>query len=305
MKKQQVNKMTGTELLSEDSDEEYRPSRPPHYCGGEKGQTRSANKTKSSPTACTTTSASMLTKNEECAKKDTTKHPQAPIMIENITYECIKDGLKRPYNEQLKAAPQDLKPEPQERATPTYQAFSVTKPNFRGKLFAKSSAIVIGTAKTDASTSTYGSSNHDTLRKKKLRLDRKYAHDPSYVKNRKSKVINVTVLEGSTNPYNRTKKLNMPKYSPDPKKCTMRATKAGRDTSHEEMYVTNNHNKQTHPFGSIVATPGSILDPEKYVGTEDPPTFYGVVEDPYAYDFKDKWVCENDESLVTFVLAGE
>ena len=303
MKKQAVNKMTGTELLSEDSDESYKPSRPPHLCGGDKPHTRSTKKVTSSATACTTTSA--ITKNETSAKIATIKDAEAPISTEMITYQCIKDGLKRPYNEQLQGTPQELNPEPEQRSTRTYQAYSVTKPNFRGKPFAKSSAMVIGALKTDSSAAPNSSSSQDSLRKKKLRLDRKYAHDPSYEKNRKSKVIKVTVLEGSTNTFNRTKKVNMPKYSPDPKESTMPIPTTGRDASHVETNSTRKHNKQTHPFGSIVATSGRILDPEKYVGTEDPPTFYGVVEDPYAYDFREKWDCETDESLVTFVLAGE
>ena len=191
-------------------------------------------------------------------------------MCENITYESIKEGLKRPYSEVLKSLPQ-------ERGKPTYQAFSVTNPNFRGKPFAKSSTIVIGTSKSDTARTTYASSNQDTLRKKKLRLDRKYAHDPSYLKNRKSKVVNVRILEGSTNSCNRTKTLNVKKHVLDPNNNTMIAPKAGRNTSHEEINVHNNNNKQTHPFGSIVAISGSILDPDKYEATEDPPIFYGVV----------------------------
>ena len=130
-------------------------------------------------------------------KNENTQVAKAPISPENITFECIKQGIKRTHNETLKSDPQEAK-------ISTYKVYSVSNPKFRGKPFSRSSPIVIGNSKSSKSTNTKKvSTNQDSLRNKKLRLDRKYAHDPSYLQNRTSKVINVKVLEGITNTYKR------------------------------------------------------------------------------------------------------
>ena len=96
MKKQQVSKMTGTELLSEDSDKEYRPSRPPHYCGGAKPQTKSTNKKENSTTACSTSYASMNTKNQDTTKKILNKLDNHLFCLKILRLNLLKRVLKDP-----------------------------------------------------------------------------------------------------------------------------------------------------------------------------------------------------------------
>ena len=42
--------------------------------------------------------------------------------------------------------------------------------------------------------------------------------------------------------------------------------------------------KPEFPFRSVVAVVGAILDPEKYEGKPDAPTFLGVVRDSLTYE---------------------
>ena len=77
-------------------------------------------------------------------------------------------------------------------------------------------------------------------------------------------------------------------HLPAPKKYTIIAPTAGTDTLHEGIDFHNNNNKKKYSFGLIVAISGSILDPDKYETTEDPPIFYGVVEDPFDFEINDK-----------------
>ena len=63
--------------------------------------------------------------------------------------------------------------------------------------------------------------------------------------------------------------------------------------------------KPEFTFGSVVAVTGAILDPEIYEGKPGPPTFLGVVMDPFAYDETENLDTEPDETLVEVVVAGE
>ena len=103
---------------------------------------------------------------------------------------------------------------------------------------------MIGNSKSSTSTNTKKvSTNKESLRNKKLRLDRKYAHDPSYLQNRTSKVIHLKVLEGSTNTYTGTKIIDHQQHIPVQKKMTIIAPKVGTDTMYEGIGVHTNNNK--------------------------------------------------------------
>ena len=63
--------------------------------------------------------------------------------------------------------------------------------------------------------------------------------------------------------------------------------------------------KKEFPFGSIVQISGPTLDVKKWENKPSPPQFVGAIMNPDDLDLDLNLYCNNDESLVVFILAGK
>jgi hypothetical protein len=139
----------------------------------------------------------------------------------------------------------------------------------------------------------------------KLRLDKKYKHDPKY----KARATPSNAYEQQA----ATKMAYVPGVHdvPNPAKSLVATgsstprTTSIKTTKRKPPPNCMKHIKPEFTPGSVVAVPAAVVDPEKYEGKPDSPTFLGVVKDPYAYDDSEDVRTEPDETLVEVVVAGE
>ena len=140
---------------------------------------------------------------------------------------------------------------------------------------------------------------------KKVRLDKKYAFDKSY------KRVGLHVFKS---PSSATKKGNQNEKKPSNEGKLSSTATSRLVRKYVPPTITNNlHDtsplpkcfKKEYPFGSIVQIPGPTLDAEKWENKPSPPHFLGAIMNPDDLDPNVNLYCNNDESLVEFILAGE